>query len=72
MPSFGEWEFSCDRKATVAAYARADAGGCGKCSCVWCRNFLLVRDSVYPKPFLAFLNSVGVDSCKDGEVYNTL
>ena len=68
---FGEWEFTLDRAATVAAYARTDAGGADACSCIGCRNFVLVRDQVYPKTFAAFLESVGVDPHKDGEAYHT-
>jgi hypothetical protein len=70
MTNFGEWEFTCDRDATVEAYARAEAGGSDTCTCIWCRNFRLVRDRVYPPVFLAFLDSVGVDPKKDGEIYH--
>jgi hypothetical protein len=67
---FGEWEFTCDREATRAAYERAEAGGADTCSCVWCRNFVLVRDRVYPSQLVEFLESVGIDPRKDGEVYH--
>jgi hypothetical protein len=30
----------------------------------------VARARVYPKPFLAFLKSVGVDPRKDGEIYH--
>ena len=68
--SLGDWEFTCDRDATVAAYARAEAGGSDTCTCIWCRNFRLVRDRVYPRAFLVFLDSVGIDPNKDGEIYH--
>ena len=68
---FGEWEFTSDRQATVAAYAQAAAGGAGTCSCNGCRNFVLVRDRVYPPEFVAFLESLGIDPHKDGEAYHT-
>jgi hypothetical protein len=67
----GEWEFTCDLPATVAAYELAPAGGADTCSCNGCRNFVLVRDCIYPKGFLDFLASVGVDPHKDGEAYHT-
>jgi hypothetical protein len=70
VASFGEWEFTYDRAATVAAYARETVGGADSCACIWCRNFRLVRDQVYPQSFLAFLESVGIDPKKDGEVYH--
>lgn len=68
---FGEWEFTCDRSTTVDAYSRATAGGADTCTCNGCRNFVLVRDRVYPQSFVAFLESVGVDPHKDGEAYHT-
>jgi hypothetical protein len=67
---FGEWEFTCNVQATVDAYARIEAGGSDTCTCIWCRNFRLVRDRIYPQPFLTLLESVGIDSRKDGEVYH--
>ena len=68
---FGEWEFTCDRSATVAAYSRATAGGTDTCTCDGCRNFVLDRDRVYPHSFVSFLESLGVDPHKDGEAYHT-
>lgn len=70
MANFGNWSFSVDRDATVAAYAGAERGGSEECDCNGCRNFMAARDQVYPSPFLAFLESLGVDSRKDGEVYH--
>ena len=67
---FGEWQFTLDREATVGAYAKEEAGGSDTCTCIWCRNFRLVRDRVYPPAFLAFLDSVGIDPKKDGEIYH--
>jgi hypothetical protein len=71
MPVFGEWVFTCDRQATVDAYARAERGQSGICACNGCRNWVCVRDRVYSRAFLAFLDSVGIDPHKDGEVYHT-
>ena len=70
MPVFGEWEFTCDRQATVDAYARAEDGGSDTCSCNGCRNFRVVRDRVYPTEFVRLLGSLGSDPRKDGEVYH--
>jgi hypothetical protein len=69
LMQFGKWEFTCDSQATFDAYAREAAGGADTCTCTGCRNFRLVRDRVYPKAFLQFLESVGIDPFKDGEVY---
>ena len=70
MASFGLWEYSCDRQATIEAYARIDRGGSETCTCNGCRNFSGARPHVFPSKFLALLNSVGIDSAKDGEVYH--
>lgn len=70
MVTFGEWRFTVDREATAAAYARAGLGGSDTCSCSSCRNFAVARERVYPPNFLALLASLGIDSCKDGEVYH--
>jgi hypothetical protein len=70
MAVFGEWEFSCDRQATVDAYAGATRGDSERCSCNGCRNFVAARSQVFPKAFIEFLDSLGIDSRKDGEVYH--
>lgn len=70
MTAFGEWEFSCDRQATADAYARATRGASERCSCNGCRNFVAARGQIFPKAFFEFLDSVGIDSLKDGEVYH--
>jgi hypothetical protein len=54
LATFGEWEFTCDALATREAYARAEAGGSDTCTCIWCRNFRLVRVRVYPVLFIEF------------------
>ena len=70
MGALGEWLFTCDRNATADAYARAQEGGANTCTCDGCRNFVAVRDRVFPGAFLAFLDSLGIDPHKDGEVYH--
>lgn len=70
MTTFGQWEFTVDREATAAAYARAELGGSASCNCEGCRNFAIARDSVYPPSFLSLLESLGIDSKKDGEAYH--
>jgi hypothetical protein len=64
----GDWEFTCDPQATADAHAFADAGGSNTCSCVWYRNFVLVRGRVYGDSFIEYLTSA--DSTKDGEAYH--
>jgi len=67
---FGNWEYTCDPVATAQAYVRAESGGSSTCTCKGGRNFVAVRDRVYPKAFVTLLESLGIDPRKDGEVYH--
>jgi hypothetical protein len=67
----GDQVIRYDRAATVAAYAKVEHGLTGKCNCESCRNFAAQRDSVYPASFHALLDELGIDSCKEDEVYET-
>jgi hypothetical protein len=69
MPSFGQWNHTVDRDATILAYGRAELGGADTCNCVTCRNFRVARAQAFPLQFLALLDEWGIDSRKDGEVY---
>jgi hypothetical protein len=68
--TFGEWEFDIDRQATLNAYARAPRGDSERCSCNGCRNFVAAHDQGLPKAFVDLLDTWGIDSRKDGEVYH--
>src|SRR5262245_48709161 len=70
MERFGEWQYTCDRDATADAYRRATAGGSRTCDCAGCRNFVAAGSSVFPTAFVQFLESLGIDPSKDGEVYH--
>jgi hypothetical protein len=70
VTSFGLWEYTCDLRATRQAYARTERGGADACSCNGCRNFIAARPQVFPSRFLAFLDSLGISSTKDFEVYH--
>lgn len=67
---FGRWTFTVDRQATMEAYAKETAGGADTCECAGCRNFRIARPGVFPREFLKFLDELGVDFKKDGEVYD--
>lgn len=70
MASIGDWEFTCDRQATLDSYVRAAHGNSERCSCNGCRNFVVAREQAFPQEFVKFLHSLGIDSRKDGEVYH--
>lgn len=69
MSSFGDWLYTCDRGLTTEAYSEAPAEGVETCDCNGCRNFVLVRERVFPSAFIELLRSLGIDPHKDGEVY---
>jgi hypothetical protein len=59
-----------NREATAAAYRELPFGGADRCKCVYCRNFAAQRATVFPQGFRAFLDQLGVDPDKEGEVYD--
>lgn len=46
------------------------AGGVETCGCIWCRDFLLVRDHTFPPAFADLLHSLGINPHRGGEVYH--
>jgi hypothetical protein len=70
LGALGEWLFTNDLIATRQAYSGICAGGADECNCNGCRNFISVRDRVFPPAFLTLLESLGIESHKDGEVYH--
>lgn len=70
VPAFGDWLFSVDRDATVAAYARTPHGDAVRCGCAYCRNFIAVRGTALPADFQRFLRELGIDPEKEAEVYH--
>jgi hypothetical protein len=70
MATFGQWEYTCDSSATEHAYLRAGVGGAESCGCNTCRNFVAVRDKLFPPECVALLHSLGVKHTKDAEVYH--
>ena len=59
-----------DREATAAAYGNLLFGDADRCKCVYCRNFAAQRATVYSQAFRAFLDQLGIDPQKEGEVYD--
>jgi hypothetical protein len=69
MAEFGQWKYTVDRDATIAAYAQEPQGFTKKCGCADCRNFALVRARVFPPAFFALLDQLGIDPEKEAEAY---
>ena len=64
------WDIRYDYQATLEAYAQIERGGAQLCTCCHCRNFLEVREKVFPKEFRDLLYSLGIDYLKEAEVYH--
>ncbi len=65
----GDQTIRYDREQTRRAYGELKSGDAERCGCSYCRNFAAQRSTVYPENFLRFLDQLGVDSEKEGEVY---
>jgi hypothetical protein len=58
-----------DREQTAKAYAELISGDAERCGCSYCRNFAAQRSTAYPENFRLLLSQFGIDSEKEGEVY---
>jgi hypothetical protein len=65
----GNQLFRYDRAMTEQAYAGIQVDGATECGCMYCRNFIAQRTTIYPASFLALLDQLGIDSMKEGEIY---
>ena len=57
------------RERTRMAYSAVKSDGAEECSCLYCRNFAAQRSTAYPENFRLLLDQLGIDSEKEGEVY---
>jgi hypothetical protein len=58
-----------DRNATVAGYSKMDRGSAESCRCIFCRNYIPQREQAYPPDFVRLLDQLGIDSTKEGDLY---
>jgi hypothetical protein len=58
-----------DGSRTRAAYAAMNSGSPERCGCVYCRNFVAQRSTLYPEKFCRLLDQLGIDQGKEGDVY---
>ena len=70
MSIFGEWRYTSDRGATIAAYSKTECGGSDTCKCDGCRNYVRARGSLFPSEFLRLLADLGIDASKEAEAYH--
>src|SRR2546423_14111809 len=58
-----------DREATAAIYGILLHGDPEECGCIFCKNFAVQRNLVYPASCTALLQQLGIDPNKEGEVF---
>jgi hypothetical protein len=67
--TYRRWVLQVDREATMRAYVAIPAGGSDQCKCLYCKNFAVAREHVYPEEFRALLEQLGIDHRKEAEVW---
>jgi hypothetical protein len=67
---FGRWRLCSDREATRRAYKCVEIAGPEACGCSYCRNFAAARDQVYPAEVRSLFGDLGIDPCREAEVYH--
>jgi hypothetical protein len=66
----GRQKIAFDREATAALYRETiRVPGSQSCGCVYCRNFAVQKERVFPAEFLRFLGELGIDTAREWEVY---
>jgi hypothetical protein len=63
-----DWTFSSDVEKTISAYRHAKGGSADSCTCENCKNFVQLRDSIYPEKIKILFESLGIDFKKEPEV----
>lgn len=65
----GDQVIRFDRERTRQAYSSMKGGDAERCGCSYCLNFAAQRSTAYPEVFRLLLDRLGIDSEKEGEVY---
>jgi hypothetical protein len=68
----GDQTIRYDRDATAAVYGTKEHGFAEGCGCIFCKNFAVQRNLVYPASFRALLEQLGIDSNKEGEAFQCM
>ena len=64
-----DWILECNVEATSEAYSKTSLGSAETCPCIYCKNFVVLRDDLFQGEFLKLLKILGVDYEKDAEIY---
>jgi hypothetical protein len=65
----GDQTIRYDRDATAGVYGTVEHGDTERCGCIFCKNFAVQRNLVYPPSFRALLEQLGIDPNKEGEAF---
>jgi hypothetical protein len=67
--SYRDWRFDVDIAATSKYYAETEKGWADDCSCGDCLLYANNREATFPKEVIALFNELGIDYCKEPEMY---
>ena len=65
----GDQTIRYDRDATAAVYGTVEHGDTERCGRIFCKNFAVQRDLVYPPSLRALREQMGIDPNKKGEAF---
>src|SRR6267154_6013290 len=65
------WRLQSDPDATRRAFSNVPIGSPERCGCEHCLNFAAARNQAYPPEALAMFEQLGIDSCKESEIWHT-
>ena len=60
-----DWFVEADVESTRRAYEAMQSGDASRCGCPGCKNFLAVRESVFPPEFVEFCANTGIDLSRE-------
>ena len=66
--TFLRWTLHHDPDATRRAHGQVPEGGAEACACDPCRNFVALRNQVYPPRVLQLFRDLGLETNKETEV----
>jgi len=65
---YRNWVLETEKEQTKALYNKVPMGGAQDCGCGTCRDFILLRDKIYPDEMKSLFEKLGVDINKEVEV----
>lgn len=68
--TYREWTFEVDFTRTSEVYKNVEKGSPEGCGCNDCKNFVAIREIIYPQEFKNLLLDLGIDYKKESEIYH--